>query len=545
MISERTELQSVDKQPVQLPVKSGVRQITIMERASLKSSESMMRNFPNATVALLELVDNGVDNQMKDRNGVGIRPVAIDIKISRDRIHITNEGGSGLDEKGLEDFLNWGHSEKTEKEIGKYGVGGKAAMGFLGKSIKVICSPDGSNEAIHFEDKSWDQKEEVAVRPHSATVREAVKQEGYFHLIIEGVEKKFKNIDELKKRLGSVYRLRLIAGDITINLNGHKVAPLDIESQLRTDEALEPQVYDVKSRVGDVIKIWFGALVDKHNPDIKPGLRLTYNRRLIKEGEFLGLPRPEQMPQARFLIGEVDIKVKESVTMNKSSFIEEGMNWEAAKRAIEQNVKPFYDRLKNIEVESGNAIDETDKDVLDKAKKALDEVMRGMEELARDEFKVTRRLGPPGSGGSGGGGKEGNKGGKKGKEGHNNDGETVRRFGAFDEFRCLSLGDEGSKTALLKQADGKQILVVNVDFPQYQASKKQGVISLEMYVADVAAFEVCKILCEGNFDEFEKKYISLTKSLGKFYQEVHNRGHEKVARRASSTRGTISNFNKK
>ena len=118
---------------------SSTGQITVIERATLRMGEANMSNYRNSEAALLDLIDNAVDNRIEGKK------IIIRVEVSRESISIYNQGGAGLDLKGLENFLNWGHSEKNQSQIGQYGVGGKSAIGFLGQSMEVRCSPAHSD----------------------------------------------------------------------------------------------------------------------------------------------------------------------------------------------------------------------------------------------------------------------------------------------------------------------------------------------------------------------------------------------------------------
>ncbi|MBI4470912.1 MAG: ATP-binding protein, partial [Acidobacteria bacterium] len=85
---------------------------------------------------LLELADNAVDDRFAGE------PLVVEIGQRRGVFTIVNTGGRGMGVSELEEFLDWGRSTKQGK-LGRYGQGGKAALGYLGRSWEIRCKPRG------------------------------------------------------------------------------------------------------------------------------------------------------------------------------------------------------------------------------------------------------------------------------------------------------------------------------------------------------------------------------------------------------------------
>lgn len=122
----------------------------VRERIDPRLTASLFANYRSATDALLELVDNAVDSRLPER------PLTVEIAVHPGTVTITAVGGTGMSPGQLErEYLRWGASPKHAGErIGRYGQGGKAAIGHLGNRFVVVASPAGDHRAWAFEDPS-------------------------------------------------------------------------------------------------------------------------------------------------------------------------------------------------------------------------------------------------------------------------------------------------------------------------------------------------------------------------------------------------------
>src|SRR3989304_1940127 len=148
----------------------------IQEKVSTRAIEALMKNYRDAQQAFLELIDNAVDNRDESN------PLLVRIRISKNELTIFNQGGKGLDLDGLRNFFVWGYSDKTSREIGFYGVGGKAAMGFLGRGMEVTCSAKGQETEYKVSDPSWETRQEGEWKQFIPQVQKASATDGYFRV---------------------------------------------------------------------------------------------------------------------------------------------------------------------------------------------------------------------------------------------------------------------------------------------------------------------------------------------------------------------------
>lgn len=494
---------------------SGERIIT--ETASLRMAESLMSNYRDAQGAVHDLVDNAVDNRI-----TGI-PLRVGIRLSKREIVIRNVGGEGLDFDGLAEFLNWGHSSKTDRDIGQYGVGGKSAMGFLGKSITVACSPRGSDVEFRIHDADWKTKGEVTEKQHRVQEGRAFTNEGYFIVTI-GETERLPNPKLLIARLGDTYRPLLLDGSVDMAVNGTKVPPLDIKYMESSPDYM-PERATLMTGFGDTVDLKVGVL--EPGQRVKPGMRIYYRGRLVRDQEYFGMPEPAKFPAASRLIGEVMMD-QVRVTTNKSDVIEDA-RWEDASKLIYLRVlNKWVAKLEALGTDQANQIEQYEKDIVIETKRSLEEILAKIGLIGRGLLPGSMAGGEAGTGGGGGAGSEGQGGGKGGRRkpdsGEAGDNPNRKRWGAFDEWDCVPMGNSVARSAVLKES-GKDVLKINTDASAYQARKKAGDSALRLYVAETALMEIVAIATAGQpADQFITMYNEHYAEVGKAFLEEQRGG---------------------
>lgn len=107
----------------------------VLERIDPRHTASLFANYRSAIDAVLELVDNAADSRVAERT------LRVDLVVRPETITMTAIGGTGMGPKELErDYLRWGASrQRAGDRIGRYGQGGKAAIGHLGNRFAVVA----------------------------------------------------------------------------------------------------------------------------------------------------------------------------------------------------------------------------------------------------------------------------------------------------------------------------------------------------------------------------------------------------------------------
>lgn len=487
----------------------------IREQISARAIEALMRNYRDPQLAFMDLVDNAIDNRIDGK------PLTIRIRTTtRDELSIANYGGQGLDLDGLRSYFTWGHSEKTSGQIGQYGVGGKAAAGFLGRGIEITCSPDGSDSEYRIVDDAWESRPEGELKQHEAQQLPASRSEGYFMLRITDLKSEISPT-ALAIKLGDIYSPLLRDGSIRITINGKDVTPLEIRYMI--GEGISPQTLRVETRFGDWFNLKVGVLAENQR-GVKPGVRLYYRGRLIEDEQFFGHPTPSQFPGSSRLIGEADLDFV-PVTPNKSNFIRSGVQWDMASRRIHTVLTPWMEKLATLRTGEPTKIERYEKELARRAKRVLEHVLANNPLIRRSEFpggsagrmpaipniEIPDQVGPPRPEVI----KE-----RKGKTPPKLParGET-KRWGAMHDVEPVSMGTPDIRAEVVEER-GKKILKVNSDYPLYQTAKRIGEDAYEVYIAETLVMELVASVSENKtVKEYTGMVNELLKGCGEIFKQ--------------------------
>lgn len=521
-------------------VREAPRILPLEEEMTLRTAESLMANYKEAQQAVLELIDNAIDNKIPGK------PMIVYVRIEKNAISIRNHGGHGLDYQGLKNFMRWGYSDKTEGQIGKFGVGGKSAMGFLGRRLEVECSKAGSLLKYKFEDPDWRSKGEEVVKKHECREEKTDDPEGSFVVRISDVER-VARADHILTKLSDIYKPLIENNQVTIYVNGKVVPSLEIK-YLMVDPNFEPKIYKVSTGLKDrksnqpiVVSLKVGVI--EEGQKLTPGIRCAYFGRVIEDGLFFDHPTPAQLPQASRLIGEVALDHC-SVTTNKANFIRDDIIWRQTNRAIHIALQDYINRLSTLKIEQSSTPEEWEKKLVKDAKRILEHIVAKTGIITKGDLPGSSgfRLSPhpreeppkPPTG-------------KKREvtkppEGATaptleaDVGPTVKRWGIFDDWDVRPFGRVDKRCELVVE-DGKEILAINSNFKLYGLHKRAGETSLQVYVLDTVVREVCKATCQ---DKPLTEYIKQLDNFGNLIGEHFPEGRDIKGR--GLTVGSITNF---
>ncbi|MBF6604241.1 MAG: ATP-binding protein [Chloroflexi bacterium] len=303
----------------------------VRERIDPRLTASLFANYRNATDAILELVDNAVDSRLPGR------PLRVDLTIRPESIALLAVGGTGMSPSELErDYLRWGGSRKRAGErIGRYGQGGKAAIGHLGNRFAVVASPGGDDRAYEFEDDAYRDRSRLRTYELRERAKPVAADLGYVRIEIGEVD---RTVDprRLRARLAEVYRPLLGTGDLIVSVNRGPVTPAPWPLEERRD-------FNVRGG-GRMVAGWYGLLPDPPPPSLEPGIRLYHLGRLVGPPDWLGHPGPALHPGLNRLVGEVELS-HVPVTMNKTDVDRDSAEWLAVEARLHRLVAPLVRRL--------------------------------------------------------------------------------------------------------------------------------------------------------------------------------------------------------
>jgi len=314
---------------------TATRQRVVRERIDPRLTASLFANYRSATDALLELVDNAVDARIDGR------PLRIDLDLRAGSLTLTAVGGTGMSPSQLErDYLRWGASSKRSGDrIGRYGQGGKAAIGHLGNRFEVMASPVGDARAYAFEDDDYRDRSKLRAYTLHERAKPVDASLGYIHISVGQVDKKLDPM-RVRTRLAEVYRPLIASGAVVMRVNREHVAPLPWP-------VVEEEPISVRAG-GRLLRGWYGLLADPPPQSLVSGIRVYHLGRLVGDPAWFGHQGPAQHPGLARLVGEIELP-HVPVTMNKNDVDHDSPEWAAVEARIYKLLAPVVRRLSRQE----------------------------------------------------------------------------------------------------------------------------------------------------------------------------------------------------
>jgi hypothetical protein len=475
--------------------------------------------------ALLELTDNSVDARLPGK------PLSINVIAGKDSLLVSDRGGKGMDLEGLKRLMNWGESTKGQDDIGQYGVGGKAAMGYLGRRLHIACSADGSSSRFDLEITDWQRSSgALEIREGQTAV-----SEGF--VVAEMSRPKNYNPKRMTPEaiaglLGSVYRPMLASGEVQMWVGRSmqdriQVAPLGIPYDIQTPE-LAPETLDLQTGRGEMIRVSVGVVNPKdfaQSEHLKPGMRVYYRERLIIDGFYAGI-NPSHLPN---LIGEMHIK-NATVLTNKTGFATDDPNWRDSVDVLKLSLQAWENKLEGKKQEDPRLADE--RRLAESAKRDLEAIFADSGLITEADITGESRGGksstvdPGGEKGSGGG---------KGRSGGEvpPGGENKKKWGVLFKWDLVSFGrsepqaeiyyaDLGPGGNIVNGKDSR--LRINTDHPSYERARQRDSLALREYFTHTAAYHVLMDITRsskgGDLGYFHHTHQSLTARISEYYLKL-------------------------
>jgi len=173
----------------------------VRERIDPRLTASLFANYRTPLDAILELVDNAVDSRV-----IG-RPLEVDLVVRPGTIVLSVVGGTGMGARELEhEYLRWGGSRKRAGDtIGRYGQGGKAAIGHLGERFEIVAGRAGGGTAHSFADDAYRDRSRLRTYELVERPKPVAADLGYVRIEIGAVDRKVDG-RRLLARLAETYR---------------------------------------------------------------------------------------------------------------------------------------------------------------------------------------------------------------------------------------------------------------------------------------------------------------------------------------------------
>jgi hypothetical protein len=318
-------------------------ELHIEERISPRILTNLMQNFRNAAEAIFEIVDNSVDAAAPASGYPEGRKLRIEIEWAADRIVVTDRGGRGMGLATLRRFFRWGESEKelAEGALGRFGQGGKAAMGYLARSFTITAKAAGEAHGYRVSDRDYRDRAGGTKRYRAERVElDVPRREGYVQIRLANLNRRRIDARALGQRIADVYGELIMAGKCTIVLNGQELEPAPLPLDGARSEV------DIRLPTGKHVFGWFGRL----EPDVakkgrlRGGMRLCVHGRLITDGEFFGHRGPWFKQSLNQLIGVLEM-APVRVNMNKTDFDRDSDEWAFVQAHMHEQLAPLIQDL--------------------------------------------------------------------------------------------------------------------------------------------------------------------------------------------------------
>jgi hypothetical protein len=304
----------------------------VRERIDPQLTAALFANYRTPIDAILELVDNAVDSRVPGR------PMEIELAFRTGSIVLVVTGGAGMGPREIErQYLRWGGSRKRAGDsIGRYGQGGKAAIGHLGSRFEILAGLAGDPVAHGFADDDYRDRSRLRTYELREHAKPVATELGYVRIEIGGVDRKV-DVRRLRARLGETYRPLLDRGNLVLRVDR---APVTAPAWT-VDER-----HEVSVRAGGrLVRGWWGLLPDPlpaSAPDA--GVRLYHLGRLVGAPEWFRHPGPAQHPALNRLVGEVELP-HVPVTMNKADVDRGSEAWVEVEMRLHRLLAPAVRRL--------------------------------------------------------------------------------------------------------------------------------------------------------------------------------------------------------
>jgi hypothetical protein len=303
----------------------------VRERIDPRLTGALFANYRTPVDAVLELVDNAVDSRIPGR------PLELDLALRPGAITLTVVGGEGMGPGDLErEYLRWGGSGKRAGErIGRYGQGGKAAIGHLGARFAILAGKAGEGRAFGFADDQYRDRSRLRSYELQERPKPVDAALGYVRIEIGAVDRA-PDPRRLRPRLAEVYRPLLESGEVRLRVDRAPVVPVVWQLDERHEFAVRAG--------GRLVRGWYGLLSDPPPPGTEPGIRLYHLGRLVGAPEWFGHAGPASHPALNRLVGEIELP-HVPVTMNKSDADRGSVEWAAVEERMHRLLAPTVRRL--------------------------------------------------------------------------------------------------------------------------------------------------------------------------------------------------------
>ncbi len=293
----------------------------INEEMNPRLISALYKNFSDQYIALFELIDNAVDDLIPGQT----LTVTINYDKQDEKIVIKDSGGKGMDYDDLKRFFKWGVSEKNMK-IGRYGQGGKAALGYLCKSFIIKSHPIDTSNIYIIKADNWDSRDDKLKKfqiEKSTTLID--KNIGYTNFEVYHLKKYFQT-NTITDKIKEIYRPLIVRNIVEFYIGPDKV----ICQPANYDEGtLKKFKLDLPFTVnGKPVSIFGECGIVSDKKSIRGGINIYNHGRCIVKKEYFRHIDPSRRWNVERLYGELFIDDFDMpLSMNKTDIDRSSTEW--------------------------------------------------------------------------------------------------------------------------------------------------------------------------------------------------------------------------
>lgn len=299
----------------------------VKESFDPKLINALFKNFSNQYIALQELIDNAVDDKLESQK------LTVTLTFTQNKVVIKNFKGSGMGLEDLMKFFTWGGSEK-EHRIGRYGQGGKAALGYLANSFVIRSHPVGSESGYLIRVDDWEDRSSgfktFDIEPFDSLHE---KDEGFVSFEISNLRKEFE-VNHVKDRIATIYRPLIVGGDVEFIVDGDLVECVKVNYDEGTRETFKREI-KLKGKEY-CISGEYGIVSDPKSP--RGGFSVYQFGRRVGKKEYFEHIDPSKRWNVERLYGELYIDFEIPLLMNKTDLDRDSTIWNEISQEMHEEI---------------------------------------------------------------------------------------------------------------------------------------------------------------------------------------------------------------
>lgn len=301
----------------------------IKESFDPKLITALFKNFSNQYIALFELIDNAVDDRQHNEKLI----ISIDYDPDDSKLFIKNFKGKGMSIDDLEKFFTWGHSNKTTGRIGRYGQGGKAALGYLAKSFNIKSHLKNKPIGFIVKVKDWENRQIGFTDGFEVVPYQSQRDEGDVSFEIFNLKKEFR-IETIIERIRKTYRPLITQKKVEFIVENMpvKCSPIAYDRETFKTFKTEFTCHGLKH----LLTGEYGLVPDANSE--RGGFKIFQYGRNVADKEYFGHIDPSKRWNVERLYGELYIDFDLPLSMNKTEIDKDSELWRAIEKAMHKEI---------------------------------------------------------------------------------------------------------------------------------------------------------------------------------------------------------------